>query len=140
MLLQLSIFCLLYSPLPCTPFPPAFPHLSSCPWVIHISSLASPFPILFLTSSCLFCTYYLCFFPPFSPSTLYPPLPPSFPHLSSCLWVIHISSLASPFPILFLTSLIQVLYQIYDLQIFVSIFCPSLFWWWYHLKHKSFTF
>ena len=36
----------LYSPLPCTS-PPSFPHLTSCPWVIHISSLASPFPILF---------------------------------------------------------------------------------------------
>ena len=30
--------------------------LSSCPWVVHISSLASTFPILFLTSPCLFCT------------------------------------------------------------------------------------
>ena len=48
------------------------PHLSSCPWVTHISSLASPFPILFLTYPCLFCTYNLCFlfpvpFPPFTP-------------------------------------------------------------------------
>ena len=47
------------------------PSLSSCPWVIHISSLASPFPILFLTFPCLFSTYHLCFllpvsFPPFS--------------------------------------------------------------------------
>ena len=61
MLLQLSHFFSLYSPLPCNPLPPSFPHLSSCPWVIHISSLASPFPILFLTSLCLFYTYYLCF-------------------------------------------------------------------------------
>ena len=38
----------------CTPLPPASPHLSSCSWVVHISSLASPFPILFLTSHCLF--------------------------------------------------------------------------------------
>ena len=38
------------------------PPLSSCPWVAHRSSLASPFPILFLTSPCLFCTYNLCFF------------------------------------------------------------------------------
>ena len=58
-----------FSPL----FPSAlYPHLSSCPWVIHINSLASPFPILFLTSLCLFCTYNLCFlfpvpFPLFSP-------------------------------------------------------------------------
>ena len=45
--------------------------LSSCPCVVHISSLDSPFPILVLTSLCLFCTYHLCFlfpvpFPPFS--------------------------------------------------------------------------
>ena len=44
-------------------------------WVIHISSLASPIPTLLLTSSCLFCTYQLCFlfpvpFPPFSPPPL----------------------------------------------------------------------
>ena len=47
--------------------------LSSCPWVIHISSLASTFPILFLPSLCLFSTYHLCYlfsvpFPPLSPS------------------------------------------------------------------------
>ena len=36
-------------------------HLSLCPWVIHVSYLASPFPILFLTSPCLLCTYHLCF-------------------------------------------------------------------------------
>ena len=50
------------------PLPPSFPHLSSCPWVVYISSLASPFPILFLTFPCLFCTYHLCFlFPVPSP-------------------------------------------------------------------------
>ena len=48
-----------------------FHSLSSCPWVVHISSLASPSPILFLTFPCLFCAYQLCFlfpvpFPPFS--------------------------------------------------------------------------
>ena len=69
---QLShFFSPLYSPLysPTPTLPPSFPQLGSCPCVIHISSLASPFPILFLT--CLFCTYNLCFlflvhFPPFS--------------------------------------------------------------------------
>ena len=51
MLLQLFLFFSpLYSPLFCTTPPTAFPHLSSCPWVIHISSLASPLPILFLPS------------------------------------------------------------------------------------------
>ena len=71
MLLQFS-YLPLYSPPPCTPFLPAFPPLSSCPCVVHVSSLASPFPILFLTSPCLFSTYHLCYlfsvpFPPFYP-------------------------------------------------------------------------
>ena len=68
-------FFLPFIPLcPVSPLPPSsFPYLSSCPWGIHVSSLASPFPILFLTSPCLFCTYHLCFllsvtFPPFFPS------------------------------------------------------------------------
>ena len=49
--------------------------LSSCPWVRHGSSLATPFPILFLTSPCLFCAYQLCFlFPvPFPLPTDNPP-------------------------------------------------------------------
>ena len=73
MLLQLSHF-LPFTPLhPAHPLPPTFPPYSSCPWVIHISSLASTFPILFLRSPCLFSTYYLCYlfsvpFSPFSPS------------------------------------------------------------------------
>ena len=67
-------FFSLYSPLPCTAPPTSIPPLSSCPWVIHINSLASPFPILFLTFPCLFCTYHLCF--------LFPvPLPSFFPLL-----------------------------------------------------------
>ena len=61
MLLQVSHFSFPIIPLCPVPSPPAFPHFSSCPWVIHTSSLASTFPILFLTSPCLFCTYYLCF-------------------------------------------------------------------------------
>ena len=48
---------------PESPLLPALPTLlSSCSWVVHISSLASPFPILLvLTSPYLFCTYHLCF-------------------------------------------------------------------------------
>ena len=58
---------------PAHSLPLTFPlTLGSCPWVVHISSLVSPFPILFLTSPCLFCTYHLSFlfpvtFRPFSP-------------------------------------------------------------------------
>ena len=56
MLLQLSHFFLPFIPLhPAPHFPPAFPHFSSWPWVVHISSLVSPYSILFLTSVCLFC-------------------------------------------------------------------------------------
>ena len=61
MLLQLSHF---FSPLfPSalhTP-PSSIPRFSSCPWVKHISSLASTFPILFLPSPCLFSAYHLCY-------------------------------------------------------------------------------
>ena len=72
MLLQLSHFT--PTPLhPAPPLPPTFPPYSSCPWVIHISSLTSTFPILFLPSPCLFSTYHLCYlfsvpFHPLSPS------------------------------------------------------------------------
>ena len=58
---------------PAQPFPPEFPPFSSCPWVIHISSLTSTFPILFSPSPCLFSIYHLCYlfsvpFPLLSPS------------------------------------------------------------------------
>ena len=42
---------------------------------------------------------------PLSPSALHPSPSSILPSLSWCHWVVHISSLASPFPILFLTSL-----------------------------------
>ena len=72
---------------PVSHFPPAISTpLSSCPWVVHISSLASLFPILFLTSSCLFCTYQLCFlipepFPLLSLSSLPVDNPPNVLHI-----------------------------------------------------------
>ena len=73
MLLQLSHFHPFTQLHPVHPFPPTFPPYSSCPWVIHISSLASIFPTLFLPSTCLFSNYHLCYlfpvpFPPLSPS------------------------------------------------------------------------
>ena len=59
--------------LPSTQYPHTLQQspLSSCPWVVYVSSLATPFPILFLTSPSLFCTYQLvllnpCNFPPYS--------------------------------------------------------------------------
>ena len=54
-----------FPPLHSTPsYPPPPSHIppySSCPWVLHMSSLASTFPILFLPSPCLFSTYHLCY-------------------------------------------------------------------------------
>ena len=87
MLLQLS-----HSPFhiplcPAHPLPPTFrPRLSSCLWVIPVSSLASAFPILFLTSPCLFCAYQLCFlfpapFPPTSSFLLPADNPPNDLHI-----------------------------------------------------------
>ena len=61
---------------PAHPLPPSFPYLSSCPWVIHISSLASPFPILFLTSPCLFVTYWCVLLNPCTFSPIFPDAPP----------------------------------------------------------------
>ena len=58
MLLQLSQIFSLCSPPPSTPHSLwQFPPLSSCQWVMYVSSLASPFPILFLRSHCLFQLY-----------------------------------------------------------------------------------
>ena len=96
-LLHLShFFSPIYSPLLCNTFPPTSPpSLSWYPWVIHVSSLASTFPILFLTG--LFYTYQLCsLFPvpfhPFSPHHLPADKPPwdlhfcdSVPVLIVCL-------------------------------------------------------
>ena len=60
----------LYTPLPSIPDSfHQFPLCSSCPCVMCISSLAIPFPILFLTSPCLF---YTCKFVLFNLCTFYP--------------------------------------------------------------------
>ena len=57
---------LIYPPLPSStqysPFSLAILPLSSCLWVMHISSLVTLFPIPFLTSPSLLCTYQFVFF------------------------------------------------------------------------------
>ena len=63
---------------------------SSCPWVI--SSLTSTFPILFLSSPCLFSTYHLCYLF----SVPFPPSPPPTPLLIT----LHVNSI-SVVPFLF---------------------------------------
>ena len=56
--------------------------------------------------------YYICliFFLSFITRCPAPSLPPALSHLSSRPWVVHISSLASTSPILFLTSPLSILY------------------------------
>ena len=92
MLLQFSQFSPLY--FPCTlPTLQHSPSLSSCSWVVHISSLTSLFPILFLTSPCLFYAYQLCFllpvpFPPILPLLLPTENPPCDVHFSDSVPVL----------------------------------------------------
>ena len=111
---------LLICPIPPPLFPstlhfPCHPHtcppLSSCPWVIHISSLASPFPILYLTSPCLFCTYQLCFlfpvpFLPFFPLPFLADNPPCDLHFCDSVPVVVVC-LVSLFLFLFLGSVVD---------------------------------
>ena len=52
------------------------PLLSSCPWVVHISSLSPPFPIPFFISPHLFYAYQLCFLFPIPPPLFLPPSSP----------------------------------------------------------------
>ena len=67
MLLQLSQFFSLCPPSPANPLPSSNvpaprPRLVHAHGLLqHVCSLASPFPILFLTSPSLFCSYQLCF-------------------------------------------------------------------------------
>ena len=61
------------------------PHLSSCPWLVHISSLTSLFPIPFLTFLHLFYDYQLCFLFPVPSSPYFSPSPPA-PHWKPSIW------------------------------------------------------
>ena len=70
------------------------------------------------------------FFSLFSPSTQYPHFLQHSPHLSSCPWITHISSLASPLPMLFLTSsvyFVPAIYTSYSLYLFphLPLPCPA---------------
>ena len=55
------------------------PHLCSCPWAMYVSSLATPFPVLYFTPPWLFCNYIFVLLNPFTslPNPLHPP--PSWP-------------------------------------------------------------
>ena len=71
MLLQLSQFLLLCPPPPNIPFSlRQSPHHCSCPWVMPVSLLATPFPIVYLTSLWLFCNYLFVLLNPLTVLTL----------------------------------------------------------------------
>ena len=77
MLLQLSQFFPLNPPPPSTsPSLRLSPHHCSCPWVMCIRSLASPFPILYFTSPWLFWNYLFVLLNPLTSSPILP-YPPS---------------------------------------------------------------
>ena len=83
----------LYSTPSCPPPPSHIPHFSSCPWVIHITSLATTFPILYLHSPGLFSAYHLCYlvsvpFPALSPSQSPVDNPPCDFHFSNSVPVL----------------------------------------------------
>ena len=89
-----------------------FSHLSSCPWVVYISSLASTFPILFSTSPCLFYAYHLCFlfpvtFPPFSPHPLPADNPPCDLHFCGSVPVLVVCLVCFVFAFVFLGSVVD---------------------------------
>ena len=69
---------------PAHTLPPTFSPFSSCPWVVHITSLASTFPILFLTPLSIFYLPFMLLIP-----CTFPPPPP--PPLLITLHVISIS-------------------------------------------------
>ena len=66
-------------------------------------------------------------FPPLHSTPSFTPIPSHIPPYSSCPWVIHISSLASTFPILFLPSpyFLPTIYATYSL--YLSLLSPSYF-------------
>ena len=71
-----------------SPFSPAILYLSSCLWVMHISSLATPFPILYFTSPSIFCTYEFILLDAYTFSSVLRLHPPSWKpsKWSPCLW------------------------------------------------------
>ena len=59
------------------------PHHCSCPWVMRISSLATPFPILYFMYPRLFCNYLFVLFNPLTSSSI-PPHRPAIWQPSKC--------------------------------------------------------
>ena len=80
--------------------------------------------LLFLSIIYWLCYYSFPNFPPWFPLRPAFPNPPAFPALSSCPWVVHVSSLSSLFPIPFLSLPIYVMPTNYASS---SLYLPPLF-------------
>ena len=76
------IFSLLPSSTQHPSLPQAIPHHYSCPWVMHITSLAAPFPTPFFTSPWLFCNYIFVLLNPLTSSPILPHPPPNWQHIN----------------------------------------------------------
>ena len=96
------------------------PYHCSCPWVIYIYSLATPFPILYFTFPWLFCSYQFVLLNPFitSPVPLQP-LPTGNYQNSLC---IHDSVSALFVCLIFLDSIVDRYVFIASLLFIVFIF------------------
>ena len=92
MLLQFSQFSPFIPPPPCPPNLQHQPRLSSCPWVVHRSSLIPLFPVPFFISSVYFMpTSYASFLylsPPIPPFLLPTEIPPCDVHFSDSVPVL----------------------------------------------------
>ena len=115
MLLQLSSFFPLCPHLPLAPLsvPQAIPTPCSCPWVMHISSVATPFLILYFTSPWLFCDY-LFVLNPLTSSPISPHPNPSGNHQNA----LHIHDSVS----VLLVCLVCFVDSIVDRYVFIAIF------------------
>ena len=127
MLLQLSHFVHPFTPLCPVPPPTSVLSLSSCPWVVRISSLAPPL-ILSLTFACLFCIYHLCFlfpvtFTPFSPLPRRSENPPCNLHFCDSVPLLIVCVVFVVFRFSFV-NIILIIYC-YSIRV-VCLFSPSL--------------
>ena len=108
---QFFTFCLPH------PAPPAShkqsPHLCSCPWVMHISSLATPFLILYFTSPWLFCNYLFILLNPLTSSPI--------PLHSLLIWQPSNCSPYRDFVSVVLVCLVCFLDSIVDSYVFIAI-------------------
>ena len=118
MLLQLSWFFPHGPPPPSTPYSlRQSPHHCSCPWVMHISSLATPFPTLYFISPWLSCNYIFILLNPLTSS--------SSPY-NTLLSGNHQNTLHIQVSVLSVC-LVCFLDSIVDRYVFLPFYC-SLFW------------